>query len=84
MSIAAPAFLRAGAGLPDLDTETLERRSLTAVDAAIACRDGRDIDAGTERCGVVVSYAFLIMREIQIRNTAPMIATTIVPMNPPA
>jgi hypothetical protein len=42
------------------------------------------IDAGTERCGVVVSYAFLIMRLIQIRNTAPMIATTIVPMNPPA
>jgi len=40
MSIAAPAFLRAGASLPDLDTETLERRSLTAVDAAIACRDG--------------------------------------------
>ena len=42
------------------------------------------IDPGTERCGVVVSYAFLSMRLIQIRNAAPMIATTIVPMNPPA
>lgn len=35
-------------------------------------------------CSRLRDHAFLIMRLIQIRNTAPIMATMIVPMTPPA